>query len=578
MMHASRWILAGPLLLGVLSTHPALAAWPALGRAIVTDPNAQENERVASDGAGGVIVVWLDLRSLKVNLFADHVTATGELDPAWPVNGRPVLADSTGLGTGLFTQSQQVVVSDGSGGVIVAWQDGRSAVTQSDIYAQHILASGAIDAAWPANGRALCTDPAGQGVPALVSDGAGGAIVMWLDLRAGADDIFAQHVMANGVVDPAWPVNGLGVSSAGSIPRVVSDGSGGAIVTFVDTRAIDGTADIFAQHVRGSGSLDPAWPAGGRALCLAVHDQEDPVIVSDGAHGAIVAWQDFRDGVFDIYAQRVLDTGAIATGWPVDGRAICTATGNQFDAAIATDGQGGAIVCWEDLRGATQDIDLFAEHVLASGTVDARWPIDGRAITLSSDDPQEASIVEDGAGGAILAWEENALIMAHHVRASGILDKSFPANGRSVKPAATTQNDPVLVTSTQGNAIVAWQDGAPGRETDIYATLVDTHGFVDVDPDPLAAAVTFASPSPSPATGPVLLRFTLPHESSLSLAIYDAMGRRVRALTAGLQTAGEHAVSWDLRDDSGNAAGAGIYFARLEVEGHMLARKLVKSN
>ena len=39
---------------------------------------------------------------------------------------------------------------------------------------------------------------------------------------------------------------------------------------------------IYAQHVLASGAVDGAWPAGGRALCTAVSHQQIPTVVPDG--------------------------------------------------------------------------------------------------------------------------------------------------------------------------------------------------------------------------------------------------------------------------------------------------------
>ena len=61
--------------------------------------------------------------------------------------------------------------------------------------------------------------------------------------------------------------------------------------------------DIYAQRVNAAGS--PQWTADGVALCTAANDQRDPTIVSDGAGGAIVTWDDRRNGGYDIYAQHV---------------------------------------------------------------------------------------------------------------------------------------------------------------------------------------------------------------------------------------------------------------------------------
>src|SRR5262249_27286588 len=53
-------------------------------------------------------------------------------------------------------QNSPMMVSDGSGGAIVTWVDGRNSCCGSDIYAHHVLASGSVDSAWPVDGRALC--------------------------------------------------------------------------------------------------------------------------------------------------------------------------------------------------------------------------------------------------------------------------------------------------------------------------------------------------------------------------------------------------------------------------------------
>jgi hypothetical protein len=131
------------------------------------------------------------------------------VDPAWPANGIAVAAAAG-------RQELPALVSDGAGGAIIAWDDARDAATSNDIYAQHVLASGAVDPAWPVNGRALCTAPGAQGGVTIVSDGAGGALVAWTDGRVvNQFHIFAQHVLASGVVDPAWPANGRRISDAG---------------------------------------------------------------------------------------------------------------------------------------------------------------------------------------------------------------------------------------------------------------------------------------------------------------------------------------------------------------------------
>src|SRR5689334_4041471 len=51
----------------------------------------------------------------------------------------------------------------------------------------------------------LCVAPERQTNPAMIPDGQGGAIVAWQDHRSGRNwDIFAQHVLAGGALDPAF--------------------------------------------------------------------------------------------------------------------------------------------------------------------------------------------------------------------------------------------------------------------------------------------------------------------------------------------------------------------------------------
>jgi hypothetical protein len=68
-----------------------------------------------------------------------------------------------------------------------------------------VRASGALDGAYPVNGRPVCVLPSVQRNPNIVADGAGGAIVAWMDQRDGVDDIYALQVLEAGTVDVPPP-------------------------------------------------------------------------------------------------------------------------------------------------------------------------------------------------------------------------------------------------------------------------------------------------------------------------------------------------------------------------------------
>ena len=68
---------------------------------------------------------------------------------------------------------------------------------------------------------------------------------------------------------------------------------------------------------------------------------------------------------------------------------------------------------------------------------------------------------------------------------------------------------------------------------------------------------------PNPFNAEVALSFDLPQEASVSLVLYDALGRPVRRLVDGPLAAGRYRFVWDGRDLSGRVVASGIYFYRL---------------
>ncbi len=333
--------------------------WTSQGVALCTSALPQTVPVIASDGAGGAIVAWDDLRNSNDDIYAQRVNASGTT--LWTSQG--VL-----LCTAALNQTVPTIAPDGLGGAIVAWQDTRSG-TNYDIYAQRVNAAGTPQ--WAAGGAAACTNGSDQFAPALVGDGVGGAIVTWFDARVD-QDVYATHIPADGGTDFSWPTDGKVISNATgfqSYPAILSDGANGAIIAWQDGRVFQ-NYDIYAQHVQPAGVIDPSWAVNGVALCLAPGNQVSPTIVSDGVGGAIVTWTDGRSGgnnYNNIYAQRVQLNGTVDPVWPTDGRAIGAAVGGQLAPTVVPDGTGGIIAAWQDRRNGNYDI--YAQRVARFGVL-----------------------------------------------------------------------------------------------------------------------------------------------------------------------------------------------------------------
>ena len=100
----------------------------------------------------------------------------------------------------------------------------------------------------------------------------------------------------------------------------------------------------FLITINFQNPVTAAWSSNLREntpVCTASGQQSALQIISDGAGGAIITWEDARNVHFDIYAQRVDAHGNVL--WKKDGFSICSAPENQNRPRIVSDGAGGAI-------------------------------------------------------------------------------------------------------------------------------------------------------------------------------------------------------------------------------------------
>jgi len=435
------------------------------GSVICSMTDAQYFPQVLNDGTGSFIVIWEDDRYNYLgfpygnDIFAQRFRSTIVISAE------------------INNQRIPKMISDGADGVIVAWTDYRSG-TDNDVYAQRITSSGSVQ--WTANGIPICTEINGQSVFGLVSDGAGGAIIVWRDYRSGTDyDLYAQRINSTG--DIQWTPNGTAICTASDLQTevdILSDGTGGAIIAWSDKR--EGGIfpyNIYIQRINNTGSIQ--WTPNGTAICTEVYDQFDPKLTTDGGGGAIITWWDERDVLMaDIYAQHVDSNGIIQ--WDANGTVICNETDVQYNAAITSDGAGGAIITWVDERAPWADI--YAQRIGSNGN--RMWNPSGVEICMALRSQVDVQIVTDGEGGAILAWEDYRMMNA--AMDPGIYAQRIDSNGsvlwdndgNFITYEFDRQYDPVMVSDELGGAVIVWKDERNGVDIDIYAQRINSSGSV----------------------------------------------------------------------------------------------------
>jgi hypothetical protein len=441
--------------LALVVAGPAPGAWIEGGNPISTADGTQAFPMLVADGQGGAIVAWHDLRGGTFDVYAQRISATG--DALWANGGVPIA-------TGTGTQKFPVLATDGAGGAIIAWKDDRTG--DSDIRAQRISPDGV--PLWTLNGVVVCGETGLQQDVELVSDDAGGALLAWRDFREnGVPRIFGQRLDGDG--HRLWATAGVALCSAKQQYSVslAPDGAGGAFLAFFDYR--NGSHfDVYAQQVTAAGTL--AWSAGGVRASGAAGNQMYPRILADGAGGAYLAWYDARGGSgYDIYAQRIVAGGLLAGGWPTDGRAVCTASGDQLEPVLSLDDDGGLYLAWYDNR---STVSVYAARVAAVGQLVAGWPANGLRVNQSPS--TRPAIFANGRGGAVVAWHgtpgaTNLDIVATEIDPAGCIAEGWPGDGLYLCTAPGDQSRPQGIELGNGDILLVWSD-MRGDAGDIYAT------------------------------------------------------------------------------------------------------------
>ncbi len=433
---------------------PASAQWVEDGVDIAYAAQTPFYHQLCSDGEGGAIMV----RARSGRVYADRIDAHGRV--LWTADGVDISSASGYFGS-------PVLAADGQGGAFVAFL--RNYGGENDIWAQRIDADGTL--LWGAEGDSICSAINDQEQPDIVADGVGGAIIVWRDERGSTMDIYAQRVDGTGTVQ--WTADGEAVCTATGdqiTPRIVTDGAMGAIIAWLDDRDGWDTDDVYAQHVWYTGSMH--WTADGVPLSSDSYPQLELQLVADGGGGAIAAWKHHFSGDY-IHAGRIGHYGTLA--WAMDGVRLSDVSGGQSHPALVPDGTGGAIVTWQDRRNST-DGDIYAQHIDGAGAV--QWGASALAVCTATGYQDRPGIVTDGSGGAILTWEDRRVtygdVYAQRVDAGGSV--IWTADGTPLCTQTERQEEPEIVSDGEGGAVVIWRD-MRGQVTHAYGQRVERNGY-----------------------------------------------------------------------------------------------------
>ncbi|NQT25749.1 tandem-95 repeat protein [candidate division KSB1 bacterium] len=366
------------------------------------------------------------------------------------------------ISTDAGNQKNPAVASDGAGGSYIAWHDEAT----GKIKIQRINQSQTL--LWP-SAITVCTATGKQSFVKMIADEQGNTILVWKDDRnkiTNGTDLFAQRIDGNGT--RLWINAGVPVSEAAGdqTKHVMHFDGNGAYIVWQDYRSSgsNGT-DIYAQYITPQAGTRQ-WNNGGSyegiPVSTASSDQASPSVDLSGSN-LVISWHDNRNGNSDIFCQSLNSSGTIQ--WTANGTAATTRTGSQINSQIAGDGAGGALIAWDDFS----TYDIWVQALDGSGT--QQWSSEGMAIVASASYHITPQIASDDSGGAFIYWTDfrngsDYDLYGQHVTPDG--SKRWTANGEVVASAAGNQMNHALIADGSGGVIAAWQDARTG-DSDVYA-------------------------------------------------------------------------------------------------------------
>lgn len=288
------------------------------------------------------------------------------------------------------------VCGDGQGGCYAFWQNYHDR-KRVDLMAQHLDAQG--NFLWDSS-SVLITDEFVSyeyPVPCLsVSDNAGGVICHYID-STGAK---LQRINAEGKF--LWG-EGKRIFNFVKFPAMVSDGAGGAVVAgsyFVSYDEENGYKyNVGALRINSDGDL--MWGEDVVVVTTLAEAQTFfPELYIEGSENLILIWRDRRSGEFDIFAQKINSNGELL--WKKEGIQISNSNSRKsiLNSGIVPGLNGSTLAIWVDDRDSVAC--LYGQLIDKSGN--PGWPEDKLvSYKCSGSNLKE---ITDGAGGAIASWYE----------------------------------------------------------------------------------------------------------------------------------------------------------------------------
>jgi hypothetical protein len=133
-----------------------------------------------------------------------------------------------------------------------------------------------------------------------------------------------------------------------------------------------------------------------------------------------------------------------------------------------------------------------------------------------------------------------------------------------LKGFGTQTNTLISIDTVTAAGTLIGSTGISGLSTIAMRTDSILVSVPDAPTNEIPASYSLSQNYPNPFNPSTEISYGLPEQSDVRLSIVDLLGQEVRRLVDGVQSAGNHIVTWDGTNASGQVLASGIYFYNLE--------------
>ena len=335
---------------------------------------------------------------------------------------------------------------------------------------------------------------------------------------------------------------------------------GGCVhVVWVDFSVMGNSEIYFSRSVDGGTTWDTPVQ-----ISNAPGFSASPSIATYGSN-VHVAWDDSRLGWWnnEIFYRRSTDDGVT---WDVEEQLTSDTTfSNTPSIAVSED---NVYVAWEDVRDG--NFEMYHKYSTDNGQI---WSADMR-LTHDPGDSHYPSATVSGSNVHI-TWQDNRDGNDEiYYKVSNDYGMSWDPDIRLTDDQSVSQNASVAV-SGQGVHVV-WTDERDGNWEIYYKrNPTGNPGVAEFDYSHLTDVSLIASPNPFSKLTTVSFGKAHGAER-IALKIYDAGGRLVKSFNPVSSVENqESSISWNGRDEQNRILGAGVYFLKFSADDFVATEKLL---